>query len=1628
NWTITYNASSSVQLLVGILSPTNTTYTSFDMPLIFNVTLSQSGATVLYTLSGGVVNYTLTANASSTGYNATNTSISNGAYTFRVYANNSDGTRNDTASIIFSFRATNLTACGEINGAGYTYRLGQDILNAAGTCFNITSDHVILDGSGRIIDGDDTGSDYGIIAANRRNLTIRNINISDFASGIYLNRTHDSFIINATLNSNTEKGIRLDTSSNNSVLRGSVNASGQDALYIEGGISTGNNLTNVSIANTAANFNDFTTQTGYGLTSVDVNNTGIIDTYLARYNISSIGGLFFFISSGKAEIRFLRAINGSGANLSAEIILGNNTVFVNGSKSTLNKTANITFYGISTGFSNPQMLRDGTACSSPICNNLTSLNAGTVIFNVSSWSNYSIGEGQDIIAPVVTLNSLTGNLSVSQVTFNISTNESAGTALYSLHSGTINVSMQKNGNTNFNYTNTSIADGTYTVRFYVNDTSGNRNDSVSRVFTIDTTNPTVYLQAPVNDSTSGIATISFNATFIDGIGLANATFYLWNASALVNTTVGTLSSTSGSINLSVALPHQGRFFWNYRSSDTLSNYAFNNTNYTIVYSAPDTTAPAVYLQAPINGSTVEDGNVSFNATFTEGIRLANATFYLWNASALVNTTFRVLDGISNSTNISVALPHQGTFFWNYRVADNSSNYAFNHTNYTLIYSVTDAIVPLVTVNFPANTTYTNSSFPLIFNVSLNENGSRVWYTLDAWATNVSMSSTDNRNYNASNTSISDGSYVFRVFANDTSNNVNSSASVAFSVDRTLPLINVTAPTNISYSNATIQVNFSASDSNSINTRWFMNDTGNTTYTGVTSQQASEGSHIWRFYANDSNGNANSTSVTFSVDSVLPSVQFISPSEVNASNLSRSTILINVTASDSTLASIVIRLFNVSTLMNTTVSATSPNFINYTGLADGVYYFNATANDTQNNINVTETRTLKIDTVIPVISFISPHTLVNDTYVKTSAFTVNVSSVDANFANITLYLTNATSSYDVETFATANASKNYTGLADGVYYFNASSRDGASNTNSTNTRRVTVDTTIPLVSFISPHTPSNGSSLTSTSFAVNISVNETNLANITFYLSNSTTLLNTSHHISSILFINYTGLNATTYFVNASIVDLAGNINTTQVRTVIIQSTEVDTTAPVVTIILPVNVSYSNTSIGFNVSLNENGTLLYSLNGGITNVSMRGNEGNIFGTNFNHTNASISEGSYTFRIYANDTSGNRNETTQIAFSIDRTPPVITINFPANTTYTSLPITFNVSLNENGAVHYSLNGGITNVSMRASDGRNFNASNSSILNGAYSFIVYANDSAGNVNSSSVTFSLGVSEESTPASSAGGGGGGGGGSSSTLIVTPPKLKVIPEVLSVSSKTEETVSVSFTVFNTGNTRADVQLEDNLGETLHFADDRFTLEAGENRTIILLFAAYNLEPDVYTGKLIVRDQQGGELQVPVMYNVRSKSALFDVMLSIPLGHKRPMLGADLPFDVTLLNLGDLGKVDATLYYTIKNLENRTLLEFSETLAVETSISFSRTVRLPPEMLPGQHVIAVRVVYGEENVATASELFSAREPRTWIGYLLISALTLAILFIVLVLGYTLWKQHTGKTHPLLEQIPGLATH
>jgi hypothetical protein len=107
-----------------------------------------------------------------------------------------------------------------------------------------------------------------------------------------------------------------------------------------------------------------------------------------------------------------------------------------------------------------------------------------------------------------------------------------------------------------------------------------------------------------------------------------------------------------------------------------------------------------------------------------------------------------------------------------------------------------------------------------------------------------------------------------------------------------------------------------------------------------------------------------------------------------------------------------------------------------------------------------------------------------------------------------------------------------------------------------------------------------------------------------------------------------------------------------------------------------------------------------------------------------------------------------------------PPEITIILPQATEYTISSLNFNVSLNENGSVWFTLNAGLTNYSMDTENNQTFNYT-ITLADGTHTALFYANDTGNRISNKSVTFSIDTSGEAP--------GGGGPGTSSDVIIPP-------------------------------------------------------------------------------------------------------------------------------------------------------------------------------------------------------------------------------------------------------------------
>ncbi|HLD84015.1 MAG TPA: LamG domain-containing protein [archaeon] len=368
-----------------------------------------------------------------------------------------------------------------------------------------------------------------------------------------------------------------------------------------------------------------------------------------------------------------------------------------------------------------------------------------------------------------------------------------------------------------------------------------------------------------------------------------------------------------------------------------------------------------------------------------------------------------------------------------------------------------------------------------------------------------------------------------------------------------------------------------------------------------------------------------------------------------------------------------------------------------GLMEGTYTHSAYARDRDGNENTTGGREIIIDRTGPLVTLDAP---VNGTY---SGFniTLQVRSNEA-ITNWWYSLSNG------NTNATFVPNASFTGT-EGANQLIIYANDSAGNVNQTAVN-FTIDSIIPSITILVPA----NASFSSTN--ISLRVNSSEQVGSWFYNLDGSGTRNA--FVPNASFTAAQGLNRLFVYAN----DSANNTGASAVNFT------ADGIAPQITIASPENRTYGQPNVTLSFTADEStDSSWYSLNGGATNTSF------VSGSTF-----TASGGVNEVYVYAND-SLNNTGIANINFTIDAVAPIITINTPANVTYNALPITLNISVNENSTARYSIDGG-ANVSLAPNaTSTGFTSQNDTIQDGTHNVTFYANDTTNNIAIVSVAFTL-------------------------------------------------------------------------------------------------------------------------------------------------------------------------------------------------------------------------------------------------------------------------------------------------
>lgn len=543
----------------------------------------------------------------------------------------------------------------------------------------------------------------------------------------------------------------------------------------------------------------------------------------------------------------------------------------------------------------------------------------------------------------------------------------------------------------------------------------------------------------------------------------------------------------------------------------------------------------------------------------------------------------------------------------------------------------------------ANNSFVNRNYTFI-NVTVSEIDS---CTLEWNSTNYTMTKGSGNCY--LNRTDSDGTYTYRIYANDSAGNINSTQRT-ITFDTVLPSasINFSGGYNNTFSPNSDNIydeiifNVTASETVNFSTTYLLaangsrvktfNEVDNTksilkTWNGCFIQACStgfapEGNYSIEIRMTDRAGNVNATNLTIKIilDNTSLQILFASPTPNNATINDSNSVFVNITTSE-TPHSAVLEWNGTNETMDGNVTGW---FKTKTNLADGNYTFRVYANDSVGNRNISETRWVFINAT------------------RNMSSVINNISQSLSSSNITVTILNSSGN-------PANSSQ-LLSFANYTLRFNASS--------------ILVETADFLVGSLNVSAVPNITRTITAELNVSVAFNESGgvLDNYVWVDLNNLLLGNfTAKIIFPRIYALYFYLNGTkdapnitranacnTNLTNTPCYNISANKSVLYLPSFSGGAGGNDTKAPVLSVSSPIMATYTSSSVSLTYTVSDNVAIdkcWYNLNGINTTLDSCANSTIIAAT-----------GSNTLVVYANDTSNNMNQTSiTFTYTPSPTPP-------------------------------------------------------------------------------------------------------------------------------------------------------------------------------------------------------------------------------------------------------------------------------------------------------------------------------------------------------------------------------------
>ena len=992
-------------------------------------------------------------------------------------------------------------------------------------CVKITASNLVFDCNGYSITNNGTSAAIGIaLKGSLTNVTVKDCPmVSGYSYGLYTYNSNSSTFRNLTISNSSYDGIGIDSSANNVFANITIFNSSNDGIDVYG---DSNNFTNNIVYGSKyygifvnSNLNRFAgnslfqngVDSGYSQLTL---NSGSNNTLLSNTVFNNTNGAGIFVYT-----KFNNVVNNTLYNDQYGMVFAygaNNSVYNN---TACNNTvdgfyvsspeANDTFVNntgcsnLGNGFEFVGILSDENFSNNIAWNNtndgfhlyLTSGNS--TFFNDTAFSNHQEG---------FYANTVSNHTFISDIAYN---NTDSG--FYLIYSTNLAFADAKSSS---NARGIAIMD-------LVNATS------FANTTLFNNSNYDLYLESAVSIrynmtnttflNPSGTMTNHTTLDISDQLGSSQRYYLKWSAEPAVppfssfagkyvrmaslsgSPTIDTIVWRWDASEVTTQYNESGFDIYRYSSGWTDMHAALNLTLHTLglsnvipsgVFGILNTTQQTIVV-TPISPSNNAMGNnsvVTFNFS-AQGPAIAyNCSIYL--DSSLNKTNTSVINATTTSF-VIIGIP-EGQHNWAI-----SCNDTYGDTNTGAVSNFTvDLHAPVVSSFFPPNDVIlgvnsSNFTFSAIDSFSPNFSCSLLsgasGNTPVPGRTNTSVLNDTYTNFTVQN--IPNGKYMWRVNCTDLAGNMGIGPLRNITIDTIPPAILLNAPgNNTAFNLSAMDFNFTATDNlaSAMNCSIFLdgilNQTNNNTLNGSLTNfnipSIPDGQHNWSISCNDSINANSSGNRSFLVDTAPPIVKLYSPG--NNALFNASTVDFNFTASDDIAPTLACSLYIDSILNQTNLSMVSGSTFDFlvNGIPEGVHNWQVRCNDSMNT-GISPTRNFTVDLHPPNVTSIFPPdgavlgvNYTNFTFVATDNFSPNFSCtlLGGVLGNLPVRTNTSVFNNTVTNFS-------FSGAPDGKYMWRVNCTDLGGNMGLGPLRNITIDTTPPTISLLSPL---NDDNLTSSS--------------------------------------------------------------------------------------------------------------------------------------------------------------------------------------------------------------------------------------------------------------------------------------------------------------------------------------------------------------------------------------------------------------------------------------------------------------------------------------------------------------------------------------------------------------------